>query len=59
MKNVMEYVAQPGGGADLVSKGMGDSLGNMAASYMPEISRPSLVMARNPFSSHRVTPLMV
>ncbi|MFE9678620.1 hypothetical protein ACFYO5_31680 [Streptomyces sp. NPDC006259] len=39
MKNIMEAVAQPGGGADLVSKGLGDSFGNMAASYMPEISQ--------------------
>jgi hypothetical protein len=39
MKNIMEAVAQPGGGSDLVSKGLGDSLGNMAASYMPEISQ--------------------
>ncbi|MFJ4428030.1 hypothetical protein [Streptomyces bobili] len=39
MANIMNTVAQPGGGADLVSKGLGDSLGNMAASYMPEISR--------------------
>ncbi|MFF8973217.1 hypothetical protein [Streptomyces sp. NPDC014995] len=38
MRNVMEAVAQPGGG-DLVSKGLGDSFGNMAASYMPEISQ--------------------
>ncbi|WP_432159172.1 hypothetical protein [Streptomyces sp. bgisy153] len=40
MVNVMEAVAQPDKGADLVSSsGMGDSFGNMAASYMPEISR--------------------
>jgi hypothetical protein len=39
MKNIMETVAQPGGGAALVSKGLGDSFGNMAASYMPEISQ--------------------
>ncbi|MFC9286678.1 hypothetical protein [Streptomyces sp. NPDC057052] len=39
MANIMNAVAQPGGGADLVSKGLGDSFGNMAASYMPEISR--------------------
>ncbi|WP_369168935.1 hypothetical protein AB5J49_13865 [Streptomyces sp. R28] len=40
MANIMEAVAQPGGGADLVSKGgLGDSFGNMAASYMPEISQ--------------------
>ncbi|MFI8238827.1 hypothetical protein ACIF83_16405 [Streptomyces sp. NPDC085866] len=39
MANIMNAVAQPHGGADLVSKGMGDSFGNMAASYMPEISR--------------------
>ncbi len=35
----MEAVAQPHGGADLVGKGLGDSFGNMAASYMPEISQ--------------------
>ncbi|MFH9554363.1 hypothetical protein [Streptomyces sp. NPDC017435] len=39
MANIMTAVAQPGGGADLVSKGLGDSFGNMAASYMPEISQ--------------------
>lgn len=39
MANIMNAVAQPGGGADLVSKGLGESFGNMAASYMPEISR--------------------
>ncbi|MFF4039455.1 hypothetical protein [Streptomyces sp. NPDC001816] len=39
MANIMFAVAQPDGGAGLVSKGLGDSLGNMAASYMPEISR--------------------
>ncbi|MFI6037596.1 hypothetical protein ACIBBD_26155 [Streptomyces sp. NPDC051315] len=39
MNNIMAAVAQPDGGADLVSKGLGDSFGNMAASYMPEISQ--------------------
>jgi hypothetical protein len=39
MKNIMEAVAQPDGGADLVSRGLGNSFGNMAASYMPEISQ--------------------
>ncbi|WP_030377455.1 MULTISPECIES: hypothetical protein [unclassified Streptomyces] len=39
MANIMEAVAQPGGGADLVSKGMGESFGDMAAAYMPEISQ--------------------
>jgi hypothetical protein len=39
MANIMNAVAQPDGGADLVSNGLGESLGNMAASYMPEISR--------------------
>lgn len=39
MANIMNAVSQPGGGADLVGKGLGDSFGNMAASYMPEISR--------------------
>ncbi|MFI9117802.1 hypothetical protein ACIGW0_00075 [Streptomyces bikiniensis] len=39
MKNVMHMVAQPDGGSDLVSKGLGDSFGNMASAYMPEISR--------------------
>ncbi|MFF2126345.1 hypothetical protein ACFVW1_13220 [Streptomyces olivochromogenes] len=39
MANVMHAVAQPGGGADLVAKGMGESFGDMAASYMPEISQ--------------------
>jgi hypothetical protein len=35
----MRAVAQPGGGAGLVGNGLGASFGNMAASYMPEISR--------------------
>jgi hypothetical protein len=39
MANVMKAVAQPDGGADLVDRGMGESFGHMAASYMPEISR--------------------
>ncbi|MFF3504158.1 hypothetical protein [Streptomyces sp. NPDC003247] len=39
MANVMNAVAQPGDGADLVDRGLGESFGNMAASYMPEISR--------------------
>lgn len=39
MANIVEAVAQPGGGADLVSRGLGDSFGDMAASYMPEISQ--------------------
>ncbi|MFF1547510.1 hypothetical protein [Streptomyces sp. NPDC058291] len=39
MANIMSAVAQPGEGASLVSKGLGDSFGNMAASYMPEISQ--------------------
>ncbi|MFF3936374.1 hypothetical protein [Streptomyces phaeofaciens] len=39
MANVMAAVAQPDGGADLVGRGMGESFGHMAASYMPEISR--------------------
>ncbi|MDQ0598504.1 hypothetical protein QF037_002849 [Streptomyces canus] len=50
MANVMEAVAQPGeggimgiagteGGSGLVSTGLGDSFGNMAAAYMPEISQ--------------------
>ncbi|MFI2430660.1 hypothetical protein [Streptomyces sp. NPDC018693] len=39
MTNVMKAVAQPGGGAGLVGEGLGDSFGNMAASYMPEISQ--------------------
>jgi hypothetical protein len=39
MKNVLHAVAQPDGGADLVTEGIGDSLGNMASAYMPEISR--------------------
>ncbi|MEU8885416.1 hypothetical protein [Streptomyces hydrogenans] len=39
MNNVMHLVAQPDGGKDLVSKGIGDSFGNMASAYMPEISQ--------------------
>ncbi|MEU8654011.1 hypothetical protein [Streptomyces sp. NPDC048737] len=39
MANVMHAVAQSDGGADLVGRGMGESFGHMAASYMPEISR--------------------
>ncbi|WP_053643297.1 MULTISPECIES: hypothetical protein [unclassified Streptomyces] len=39
MKNVTHMVAQPGGGSDLVGKGLGDSFGNMASAYVPEISR--------------------
>ncbi|GGY72225.1 hypothetical protein GCM10010300_14410 [Streptomyces olivaceoviridis] len=38
MANVMQAVADPDGGADLVSKGLGESFGDMAAAYMPEIS---------------------
>ena len=39
MANIMHAVAQPGSGADLVTKGLGESFGDMAASYMPEISQ--------------------
>lgn len=39
MANIMNVVAQPGSGADLVTKGLGESFGDMAASYMPEISQ--------------------
>jgi hypothetical protein len=39
MANIMQAVAHPGDGADLVSKGMGESFGDMAAAYMPEISQ--------------------
>ncbi|MDQ0958785.1 hypothetical protein QFZ66_002663 [Streptomyces sp. B4I13] len=39
MANIMNAVAQPDDGARLVTKGLGDSFGNMAASYMPEISQ--------------------
>ncbi|MFE2260359.1 hypothetical protein [Streptomyces griseosporeus] len=39
MANVMNAVAQPDGGAELVSHGLGDAFGNMTAAYMPEISR--------------------
>ncbi|MFI9247669.1 hypothetical protein ACIGXF_35010 [Streptomyces sp. NPDC053086] len=38
MANIMQAVADPDEGADLVSKGLGESFGNMAAAYMPEIS---------------------
>ncbi|MEV6406740.1 hypothetical protein AB0M58_28025 [Streptomyces bobili] len=39
MANVMSAVAEPEGGSALVGNGLGDSFGNMAASYMPEISQ--------------------
>ncbi|MEV8102376.1 hypothetical protein [Streptomyces sp. NPDC088135] len=38
MQEVMHAVAQPGTGADLVNKATGESFGDMAAAYMPEIS---------------------
>ncbi|MFF8613998.1 hypothetical protein [Streptomyces sp. NPDC015350] len=38
MQAVMHAVAQPGTGADLVNKATGESFGDMAAAYMPEIS---------------------
>ncbi|MFJ4522902.1 hypothetical protein ACIP4Y_18435 [Streptomyces sp. NPDC088810] len=38
MANIMQAVADPNGGANLVSKGLGESFGDMAAAYMPEIS---------------------
>ncbi|MBY8845634.1 hypothetical protein [Streptomyces sp. SP2-10] len=38
MANIMQAVANPDGGADLVKKGLGESFGDMAAAYMPEIS---------------------
>ncbi|MET7910765.1 hypothetical protein ABZS98_21365 [Streptomyces avermitilis] len=37
MQNVMHAVADPAGGASLVKEGIGESFGNMAAAYMPEI----------------------
>jgi hypothetical protein len=39
MANIMAAVAEPDGGAGLVNEGLGQSLGNMAAAYMPEISQ--------------------
>lgn len=39
MANVMSAVADPDGGADLVTKGLGESFGDMSAAYMPEISQ--------------------
>ncbi|MEJ8633214.1 hypothetical protein [Streptomyces sp. MS2.AVA.5] len=39
MQDVMHSVAQPETGAKLVNKATGESFGDMAASYMPEISR--------------------
>ncbi|NEA49167.1 hypothetical protein [Streptomyces sp. SID10815] len=39
MADIMQAVAQPGAGSDLPSKGLGESFGNMAASYMPEMSQ--------------------
>ncbi|MEU9537710.1 hypothetical protein [Streptomyces mirabilis] len=39
MFNIMNAVADPDGGADLVTKGLGESFGDMAAAYMPEISQ--------------------
>lgn len=39
MANIMNAVAQPGSGDDLVTKGLGKSFGDMAAAYMPEISQ--------------------
>jgi hypothetical protein len=39
MKEVMHAVAQPETGAELVNKATGESFGDMAAAYMPEISR--------------------
>ncbi|MEW2633925.1 hypothetical protein AB0903_20280 [Streptomyces sp. NPDC048389] len=38
MQQVMHAVAQPETGADLVNKATGESFGDMAAAYMPEIS---------------------
>ncbi|MEU1707936.1 hypothetical protein ABZ478_21540 [Streptomyces sp. NPDC005706] len=38
MANIMQAVADPNGGANLVGKGLGESFGDMAAAYMPEIS---------------------
>ncbi|MFC7813458.1 hypothetical protein ACFUTR_02165 [Streptomyces sp. NPDC057367] len=38
MANITAAVAQPEGGADLATFGMGESFGHMAAAYMPEIS---------------------
>ncbi|MGY5104004.1 hypothetical protein [Streptomyces sp. 900105245] len=39
MANIMKAVADPDGGANLVSQGLGESFGDMAAAYMPEISQ--------------------
>ncbi|MFR9788689.1 hypothetical protein ACL07V_08425 [Streptomyces sp. MB22_4] len=39
MANIMHAVAQPDEGADLVTRGLGNSFGDMAAAYMPEISQ--------------------
>ncbi|MFF8832893.1 hypothetical protein [Streptomyces sp. NPDC015131] len=39
MREVMHAVAQPDTGAELVNKATGESFGDMAAAYMPEINR--------------------
>ncbi|MFD9215706.1 hypothetical protein ACFVY9_21895 [Streptomyces sp. NPDC059544] len=39
MQEVMHAVAQPETGAELVNKATGESFGDMAAAYMPEINR--------------------
>ncbi|MCC8480833.1 hypothetical protein ACH4TM_00925 [Streptomyces parvus] len=39
MRNVMNAVAQPSGGAELVDKAIGANFGHMASGYMPEISQ--------------------
>ncbi|MGX4691708.1 hypothetical protein [Streptomyces sp. JNUCC 63] len=39
MANIMNAVAQSGGGEALVTKGLGESFGDIAAAYMPEISQ--------------------
>ncbi|SBU99652.1 hypothetical protein YW5DRAFT_06314 [Streptomyces sp. Ncost-T6T-1] len=39
MRNVMNAVAQPDGGAELVDKAIGANFGHMASGYMPEISQ--------------------
>ncbi|MFG2120560.1 hypothetical protein [Streptomyces sp. NPDC048710] len=39
MGNIMAAVADADGGADLATKGLGESFGDMSAAYMPEISQ--------------------
>lgn len=57
VKDLMHAIADPEGGDDLVTKGIGESFGHVAAAYMPEINRTIAGPGHDPiFPAHSQDP---